>query len=63
MPLNIYEYIDYKKFLSDWRKAEKQRNPGLTHEYLCHALGQKTAPISMILRWGGNVLVRKYLRE
>jgi uncharacterized protein (TIGR02147 family) len=41
MPLNIYEYIDYKKFLSDWRKAEKQRNPGLTHEYLCHALGQK----------------------
>jgi uncharacterized protein (TIGR02147 family) len=41
MNINIYEYIDYKKYLSDWRKAEKERNPGLTHEYLCHVLGQK----------------------
>jgi uncharacterized protein (TIGR02147 family) len=39
--LNVYEYIDYKKFLTDWRLEEKRRNPGLTHEYLCHALGQK----------------------
>ncbi len=41
MNINIYEYIDYKKYLNDWRTAEKLRNPGLTHEFLCHALGQK----------------------
>jgi uncharacterized protein (TIGR02147 family) len=41
MALNVYEYIDYKKFLSDWREEEKRRNPGLTHEFLCCALGQK----------------------
>jgi uncharacterized protein (TIGR02147 family) len=39
--LNIYEYIDYKKFLAAWREDEKRRNSGLTHEYLCGALGQK----------------------
>jgi uncharacterized protein (TIGR02147 family) len=39
--LNIYEYIDYRKFLTDWREEEKRRNAGLTHEYLCCALGQK----------------------
>jgi uncharacterized protein (TIGR02147 family) len=41
MGLNIYEYIDYKKFLTDWREEEKRRNPGLTHEFLCSVLGQK----------------------
>ena len=39
---NIFEYIDYRKFLSDWREAEKEKNPGLTHEYLCAKLGQNT---------------------
>lgn len=34
MSLIIYEYIDYKKFLSDWRKAEKQRNPGLKKKFM-----------------------------
>jgi uncharacterized protein (TIGR02147 family) len=41
MSLNIYEYIDYKKFLTDWREEEKRRNPGLTHEFLCITLGQR----------------------
>lgn len=41
MALKIYEYVDYKKFLTDWREEEKKRNPGLTHEYLCSALGQR----------------------
>jgi uncharacterized protein (TIGR02147 family) len=41
MGLNIYEYCDYKKFLTDWREEEKRRNQGLTHEYLCTALGQR----------------------
>jgi uncharacterized protein (TIGR02147 family) len=38
---NIFEYIDFKKFLTAWREAEKLANPGLTHEYLCAKLGQK----------------------
>ncbi len=38
---NIFEFIDYKKFLTAWREAEKEINPGLTHEYLCAKLGQK----------------------
>jgi uncharacterized protein (TIGR02147 family) len=38
---NIFAYIDYKNYLTDWRKAEKVIHPGLTHEYLCAALGQK----------------------
>jgi uncharacterized protein (TIGR02147 family) len=38
---NIFEYIDFKKYLSAWRESEKWINPGLTHEYLCAKLGQK----------------------
>jgi uncharacterized protein (TIGR02147 family) len=38
---NIFEFIDYKKFLTAWREAEKENNPGLTHEYLCAKLGQR----------------------
>lgn len=41
MALNVFEYVDYKKYLCDWRREEKRRNPRLTHEYLCVALGQK----------------------
>jgi uncharacterized protein (TIGR02147 family) len=39
--INIFEYIDYRKFLKDWREAEKRDHPGLTHEYLCARLHQK----------------------
>ena len=38
---NIFEFIDYRKYLTSWREAKKVRNPGLTHEYLCAKLGQK----------------------
>jgi uncharacterized protein (TIGR02147 family) len=38
---NIFEYIDFRKFLTDWRESEKNKNPGLTHEYLSTKLGQK----------------------
>jgi uncharacterized protein (TIGR02147 family) len=43
MPKNpdIFEFIDFKKFLSAWREAAKKANPGLTHEYLSTKLGQK----------------------
>jgi len=38
---NIFEFIDFKKYLIAWREAEKEKNPGLTHEFLCAKLGQK----------------------
>jgi uncharacterized protein (TIGR02147 family) len=39
---NIFEFIDFRKYLKAWREAEKESNPGLTHEYLCSKLRQKT---------------------
>ncbi len=39
---NIFEYIDFRKYLKDWRESEKTKKPGLTHAYLCAKLGQKT---------------------
>jgi uncharacterized protein (TIGR02147 family) len=39
--INIFAYIDYKKYLTQWREAEKKANPGLTHEYLSAKLQQK----------------------
>lgn len=39
--INIFEYIEYRKFLTTWRESERKANPGLTHEYLCAKLGQK----------------------
>jgi uncharacterized protein (TIGR02147 family) len=38
--INIFEYINYRKYLTDWREAEKKANPGLSHEYLNAKLGQ-----------------------
>ncbi len=40
--INIFNYIDYQQFLTDWRCNEKEENPGLTHEYLCFKLGRKS---------------------
>lgn len=56
MGLNIYEYIDYKKFLADWRKEEKSRNPGLTHEYLCSVLGLKNRSFYNDIEKGRKVI-------
>ncbi len=38
---NIFDYIDFRKYLADWREAEKEMCPGLTHEFLSAKLGQK----------------------
>ncbi len=56
MNLNIYEYIDYKKYLSDWRKESKRCNPGLTHEYLCFTLGQKSRSFFNDLEMGRKLI-------
>lgn len=38
---SIYEYLDVRTFLSDYREARKVFDPGFTHTYICYALGQK----------------------
>jgi uncharacterized protein (TIGR02147 family) len=38
---NVFEYIDFKKFLTAWREAEKKTNQGVSIEYLSAKLGQK----------------------
>ncbi len=40
--ISIFNYIEYQKYLTEWRCAEKKKNPGLTHEYLCYKLGRKS---------------------
>jgi len=40
---NIFEYIDFKKYLADYRKARRNTDPGFTHAYICHKLGQPNA--------------------
>lgn len=40
---NIYEYIDFRKYLDDYRKARREIDPGFTHAFICHKLGQPNA--------------------
>lgn len=37
---HIYNYLDFKKYLSDYRNQRKVFDPGFTNIYICHALGQ-----------------------
>jgi uncharacterized protein (TIGR02147 family) len=40
---NIYEYIDFRKYLDDCRQARRKDDPGFTHAFICHKLGQPNA--------------------
>ncbi len=40
---NIFEYIDFRKYLEDYRIARKKYNEGFTHTYICFKLGQRNA--------------------
>ncbi len=40
---NIFEYIDFKKFLKDYRESKRATDPGFTNQYICHRLGQKNS--------------------
>lgn len=37
---DIFEYIDFRTYLEDFRLAMKAADPGFTHGYICHKLGQ-----------------------
>lgn len=40
---SIFGYIDYRKFLGDYREARRTVDPGFTHAYICIQLGQRAA--------------------
>lgn len=37
---DIFQYIDFKKYLVDYYSARKTMDRGFTHAYICHRLGQ-----------------------
>ncbi len=37
---DIYEYLDYRKYLSDWRCTGRKKDSSFTHENICLSLGQ-----------------------
>jgi len=40
---NIFECIDFKKYLEDYYAWKKAADSGFTHTYICHRLGQSNA--------------------
>lgn len=40
---SVFDYLDYRKFLSDYRIIRIQTDPGFTHYYICHRLGMKNS--------------------
>jgi uncharacterized protein (TIGR02147 family) len=36
---DIFEYIDFRRYLADYRAVKKAIDPGFTHAYICHKLG------------------------
>jgi uncharacterized protein (TIGR02147 family) len=40
---DIFAYIDYRNFLQDYYDKRKISDPGFTHTYICHRLGQENA--------------------
>jgi uncharacterized protein (TIGR02147 family) len=40
---DIYTYSDFRKYLEDYRESRKRYDPGFTHTYICHRLGQRNS--------------------
>jgi uncharacterized protein (TIGR02147 family) len=40
---DIFKYIDFKKYLTDYYRDRKKLDRGFTHTYICYRLGQKNA--------------------
>jgi hypothetical protein len=39
----VFDYIDFRKYLEDYRKARASSDEGFTHCYICHRLGMKNS--------------------
>ena len=53
---NLFEFIDFRKFLVAWRKVKKENNPGITLEYLSMKLGQKNRAYFIDLEKGRRTI-------
>jgi uncharacterized protein (TIGR02147 family) len=40
---DIFQYIDYRKYLEEYYSKRKAFDSSFTHEYICHRLGQENA--------------------
>lgn len=40
---DIFQYIDYRKYLEDYRILRKEWDEGFTHSYICFKLGQRNS--------------------
>ncbi len=40
---NIFKYTNFRKYLEDYRNQKRILDPGFTHAYICHKLGQRNS--------------------
>jgi uncharacterized protein (TIGR02147 family) len=40
---DIFKYLDFRKYLEEYRRIRKETDPGFTHMYICHRLGQRNS--------------------
>lgn len=40
---NIFDYVDFRKYLEDYKEARSSIDPGFTHYYICFCLGMKNS--------------------
>jgi hypothetical protein len=40
---NIFQYVDFRKYLAEYYAYRKAEEPRFTHTYICHRLGQGKA--------------------
>jgi uncharacterized protein (TIGR02147 family) len=60
MPIDVFKYTDYRKFLADWHAAAKADDPHLTYRMIADNVGYKS-PAHFILIVKGRANVSKAL--
>jgi uncharacterized protein (TIGR02147 family) len=40
---DIFTYFDFRKYLADFYRRRKELEPGFSHTYICHRLGQRNS--------------------
>jgi uncharacterized protein (TIGR02147 family) len=59
--LSIYEFSDYRKFLSEYFKLKKKEKPYFSHRYFCQEAGFKTPSVIKLVIDGRRNLTRTSL--
>jgi uncharacterized protein (TIGR02147 family) len=42
-PPSVFGYLDFRKYLENYRAARREVDPGFTHTYICFRLGQRNS--------------------